>query len=563
MTGAPGRVPWGGEALAHGRKLLAAQRYEEARAALEQVLEQGDDPDVLVDLATACRVLDDVPAAVAALERAYRLHVGRDEPGRAARDALVLADLAVDHLGSGSVAKGWLARAGQHLETAPECAEHVHVSGLEAYVALAYDKDPARAREHAERSVRTAHRLGDAVAVIMGNAYLGLIEVSLGELGPGMRLLEAGATAASAGELPPSEALDAYCLLITACERVRDVERVREWSARVLSLAERHSSDGFSAFARTRYAHALLQAGEWESADAELDTVLRDGRSRPLTAAMGLVLRSTLRRLQGHLDEAAELLDEAGREPYRRAVRHLVVESRAALELARGDAVAAADLAERYLRMVSPSDVIERVGALETLVRARLAEGDTGRAQGALEELVRAASRVPTPGVRGAALLAEGLVTAADRPEVAVERLLDATDLLDGAGLVHDAAAARVALAGALRSAGRADAARREAQQAVAEAERLGAAPLVDAGRRVLAPLRTGARVGPDELTPRETEVLRLAAAGLANAEIAEKLVLSVRTVERHLSNVYLKVGATGPAARALAIAHGQGRGLL
>jgi pimeloyl-ACP methyl ester carboxylesterase len=56
-----------------------------------------------------------------------------------------------------------------------------------------------------------------------------------------------------------------------------------------------------------------------------------------------------------------------------------------------------------------------------------------------------------------------------------------------------------------------------------------------------------------DELSEREREVLALVAQGLGNDEIAERLVLSVRTVERHLSNIYVKWRLTGKGARAAA----------
>lgn len=55
-------------------------------------------------------------------------------------------------------------------------------------------------------------------------------------------------------------------------------------------------------------------------------------------------------------------------------------------------------------------------------------------------------------------------------------------------------------------------------------------------------------------LTEREVEVLRAAAQGLDNAAIAEGMVLSVRTVERHLQNAYAKLGVGGPSARAAAV---------
>jgi pimeloyl-ACP methyl ester carboxylesterase/DNA-binding CsgD family transcriptional regulator len=62
------------------------------------------------------------------------------------------------------------------------------------------------------------------------------------------------------------------------------------------------------------------------------------------------------------------------------------------------------------------------------------------------------------------------------------------------------------------------------------------------------------ARSAPaSELTPRELEVLELVAAGFTNEAIAERLVLSVRTVERHLSNVYAKLRVSGKSARAAA----------
>ena len=57
------------------------------------------------------------------------------------------------------------------------------------------------------------------------------------------------------------------------------------------------------------------------------------------------------------------------------------------------------------------------------------------------------------------------------------------------------------------------------------------------------------------ELSPRELEVLELVAAGLTNEAIAERLYLSVRTVERHLSNVYAKLRVSGKAGRAAAAA--------
>ena len=58
-----------------------------------------------------------------------------------------------------------------------------------------------------------------------------------------------------------------------------------------------------------------------------------------------------------------------------------------------------------------------------------------------------------------------------------------------------------------------------------------------------------------DLLSPREVEILHLAAQGLDNDAIAQALTLSVRTVERHLSNVYAKLDLHGKSARTAAVA--------
>ena len=58
-----------------------------------------------------------------------------------------------------------------------------------------------------------------------------------------------------------------------------------------------------------------------------------------------------------------------------------------------------------------------------------------------------------------------------------------------------------------------------------------------------------------DTLTDREREVMALVVEGRSNAQIADALFLSYRTVERHLSNIYSKLGFEGKAARAAAAA--------
>ena len=109
----------------------------------------------------------------------------------------------------------------------------------------------------------------------------------------------------------------------------------------------------------------------------------------------------------------------------------------------------------------------------------------------------------------------------------------------------YEAARTRVLMAQACRALGDEDGARLELDAAREVFEQLGARPDADRRRALLG----GAPARDDGgLTPRELEVLRLVAAGNTNRAIAETLVLSEKTVARHVSNIFAKLGS--PAVR-------------
>lgn len=154
--------------------------------------------------------------------------------------------------------------------------------------------------------------------------------------------------------------------------------------------------------------------------------------------------------------------------------------------------------------------------------------------------------------MRASAALADGAAAgAAGEMERARTSLEDAVDGFDRAGGPYDAAIARAMLAPVLAASGRVERAA-DAERAADQAFRaLGAArPLW------IAPV--GAKVvdDPAGLSAREREILALVASGRSNEDIATGLFLSVRTVERHVSNIYGKLGATGRHSRAIATAY-------
>ena len=166
-----------------------------------------------------------------------------------------------------------------------------------------------------------------------------------------------------------------------------------------------------------------------------------------------------------------------------------------------------------------------------------------------------------------AALAAQGAVANAfGDPTAARVALLDAADLFAEVDAPYERAQATLLLARCLAGSGRREAAAVRAAEALQLGQALGARTLIGAARDLLAELGTSA---PTEavpfagLTRRETEILRLLARGEGNHDIAARLVISVRTVERHVSNIYLKLGVEGNGARTSAFATALQHGLV
>lgn len=195
-------------------------------------------------------------------------------------------------------------------------------------------------------------------------------------------------------------------------------------------------------------------------------------------------------------------------------------------------------------------DPLRRAHLLPAAVDVLLATEGRTEAADAAAELTELASRWPTAGMRAAALHATGAVAlAGGSAAAAASALQNAWDCWTSQQAPYEAAQARLLLARACADLGDDDA----------------AAAHGAAATRALAALR-GADPSPSErglprsfgLSDRERQVLGLVAAGLTNRAVAERLVLSERTVDRHVSNILGKLGVpTRTAATALAFEHG------
>jgi DNA-binding CsgD family transcriptional regulator len=167
-------------------------------------------------------------------------------------------------------------------------------------------------------------------------------------------------------------------------------------------------------------------------------------------------------------------------------------------------------------------------------------------AAGACEELAEIAGRWGGRVLETLAAHARGATAlAAGRPEEALGLLRAACQAWDAFDAPYDAARVRVLLARACRALGDEDGAAMELGAARATFERLGAAP--DLQRlRGAGPRSEDADHG---LTRREREILSWLATGRTNRAIAKALSISEKTVARHISNIYGKLGLSSRAA--------------
>jgi LuxR family transcriptional regulator, maltose regulon positive regulatory protein len=520
--------------MAEGRAALARGAWAAARECFAEALAGVETPEAYEGLGIAARYELDGDCAIVAHERGYRLARSQRDGACAARLAIQLAHDAYAFRGKAE-ASGWVERAALLVEGEPPSVAAACVPMLRAHLALLADHDPGSARVQSERAIALAREVGAVDVEMFALALNGLSLVSAGEIEVGMRRIDAAAAAAVGGEMTDADSIESVCCFaLDACKRVRDLERANEWCLRVRDIAVRFGDRHMFAICRTHYADVLLWHGEWERAEQELTAAVDElGAIGPGRAVDALARLAELRRRQGRIREAEELLARCDSHRFQPLLEGL-------LALDRGDAATALEATARFLRRIGEADRFERVAGLELLVRATLAVGDSAAAREAAQELGIIAAVTATAPLRAAALLAQGRIACAQGDPGACPLLEDAADLFDAAGARYDAALARLELAAALGSAGRASQASRATVRARDTLRELGARIPEE-------------RVG--ELSPRESEVLRLIARGLSNDDIARELVLSVRTVERHAANTYAKIGASGRTARALATA--------
>jgi LuxR family maltose regulon positive regulatory protein len=518
--------------------------WEQARAAFDAALAHSRSAEAWEGRSWAAWWLDEVERCLDARERAYRIYrASGDLPG-AARMALWIGDDHLEFLGAATIADGWFQRAARILEFVEPCAEHGWLDAFRAHLVLR--EDPVEAEALGARARELGGALNDVDLELFGLATEGLALVNQGEVVEGMQCLEEAATATLRGEFEQlAPAGWTCCYMIYACERIRDYDRAAHWCQEVEEFSRQMRIRFVNGTCRAHYAAVLAWHGEWDIAERELVDALDDlTETRPFWRSEAVVRLAMLRRRQGRPDEARNLLGEAAGH----ALADLEIGE---LRLDGGDAARVREDLERLLRQLPPENRTTRATPLELLARALAALGEPGAATPHVEELQSIAAAVPSLPLRASASLATGVVAAAAGNGAAASRHLEsAVELFVESGAPFDAEHARLTLAEVLAATGREQDAAHEAAAALRRCDELGAAGQSARARALLRRLGDDAgarRHGP--LTSRQAEVLRLAADGLDNAQIAERLGVGEGTIQRHVRNACGKLGCRSRAA--------------
>jgi DNA-binding NarL/FixJ family response regulator len=513
------------EDLIHARQAYAAQDWVSAASHFDAIAADRLSADDLAAYAETVwwlgRFEDNLRLNAAACDA----FLADSRPVEAAGAAVMLG---IFHLALGDEPQGlgWIGRAGHLLEGISECSVHGYLLLMTEVEANLLAGKPLAAADGARRIRDLGRRLDQSDLMALGLNGEGRALIRSGHVVDGLRLLDEAMVTVLDRRLAPFVSGTLYCHTLATCHEVADVRRMSRW----VDLTERWlatlpAAVAFGSMCRVHRAQLQLLRGDWDEAERNaLQVAPNLDATRIDYAAEAWYVVGEARRLRGD-PSATDAYDEAharGRDPQ---------PGRALLRLEKGDRPGALASVRAAIAAVGP-DPLRRASLCAAAVEIAVAAGRLDDAAAAASELVETASVYATSGLEAMAASARGAVLLAeDRAEEALPVLRDAGRRWRELGAAFDAAGAGVRLAQAYRALGDEESAAAELARAESTYERLGA--------------HRPARELPDGLTRRECEVLTLVADGGSNRQIADALYISDRTVARHLTNIYTKIGVT------------------
>ena len=528
--------------LEEGREALGAGEWLRAREAFRAALELGETGEALNGLGDALWWLGETRESVACRERAYANFRRRPDPLEAASIALGLCVHYSANMANRAASAGWLARARRLVD------EH-ELGELRGWVLLLEadeTEDPAEGERLARSARELAAESGDLDLELCALAQIGSCLVNQGRIGTGLALLDEAMAGSLGGEGGSFDTVVfTSCNMIGSCTRSAEFERAVEWISAADRFTERYGCPFLYVYCRALYGGVLVAIGDWNRAEAELETALRESQGSQLALhALASATLAELRLAQGRLDEAERLVT---------GVEGFAAPVIAAVQLARGDAVVAAETAGRAIASTGERQ-LERAVLVELLGEAEIAQNLCARAADRGHELAELGAALDCQLMLARGERLQGRALAPTSTEAAKTHLEVALAVFARLGMPYETARTQLALAGVVRALAPA-AAEAEARAALVVFEDLGAGREADVAAAFLRDLGVkAARVGPKgigTLTKREREVLALLGEGLSNPEIAGRLFLSRKTVEHHVAHVLSKLGLKNRAEAA------------
>jgi DNA-binding CsgD family transcriptional regulator len=493
-----------GEAARAQREVVAARRADGAGRALA---------DAERRIAGIYALQGDRTHALAARRVAAEAYAAQGLPGEAAAERLIAA--------------GYLQSAGQHAEAAATAGQ----AGEEAI--------------RAERADLRARAMGlQGVAVVKG-----------GEFDKGSEIIRAGLSLAIAHDLT-AEAAEVYQRLGTAHEIRGDYSGAREALGAAIGLCETNGDPGLEQACLNCMAYVLRELGDWDQA-LELGEQLMDPDASPDDTLVADGIVGSILVWRGRPDEGRPLLERCLQTATRLDVVSMLCDSAAALawlSAQEGDAERAAQLGRLVLeRWSRTQDHHYALWGLRWSAVFFARAGALREARACAEALSAIATSAGHPDALATLAHALGETALAEGDaDTAAEHLTRAVELHDGLDIPFERAQIGLRAGAILAAAGQREAGIDHLAEAHRVGTRLGVPSLrVEAAAELKAlgasleehlGARAAARHENGGLSRRELEVMGLVADGLTNRQIAERLVLSTRTVDMHVRSILTKL---------------------
>ncbi|MBI4218737.1 MAG: DNA-binding response regulator [Chloroflexi bacterium] len=530
----------GASALDRGRHSFRRNEWESAYADLSAADRDGRlRAEDLEWLASAAYLTGRDAECAEIWARAHRAYMERNEIERAARCGFWLGLVL---LFKGEVARsgGWLSRSRDLIEQGQrDCVERGYLL-VPAAIRRLDEGDAARAYATFSQVARIGDRFQDRDLMTLGRLGRGQSLVRMGKAG-GVPLLDEAMVAVTSGEVSAIVSGIVYCAVIEACLEIFDLPRAQEWTNALSRWCDAQPDlVPYRGQCMVRRAEIMQLRGAWEDAIEEARRAC-EWLSEPRDPAVGAAYyrRAELHRLRGEFAEAEGAYRQASRWgrapepglPLLRLAQDQVDAARAAIRRAAGEV----------------QDRTARSRILAASVEISLVAGDVPAARAAATELAEFAAGFEALFLDAVSAQATGAVHSAEgNPRDALITLRQAWTAWQKLEAPYEAARVRLLIGLACRQLGDEDGAEMEFDAARRVFARLGAAPDL---ARVKALSRKGTGRAPGGLTAREVEVLRLVAAGKTNREIASTLVISERTVARHVQNIFARLGVGSRSA--------------